>query len=198
MFRDEFRVESIRRKDYDYSSPGVYFMTICTNGFRKDFGVVLKDRLFFSESGEIVDMVWRNIPVQFSSVQIDEFVVMPDHIHGIIRIMPPIEKRTESQSEIQTTAIKNVQHSAEEKLKGGITGRYNPMLSDHSLSKIVRWFKGASSFYIHRRVDKTFSWHTRFYDRIIMNDQDLQFTRNYIRENPRNWLLDHSSNNSSR
>ena len=174
LFRDQFRIQSVRMKGFDYSSPGCYFITICTKGFRRDFGIVGNGTVVLSETGELAKMTWWNLETKFDSIELDDFIFMPDHMHGIIRIKKCIEQ------ELNEVVIKG-------ESRGGVTGLDNPMLTDHSLGKIVRWFKGASSYYIHHKIDKSFGWHPRYFDRILRNRHDLDIARKYIRENLQNW-----------
>ncbi len=190
LFSDQFRIESVRMKGYDYSRPGYYLVTICTKVFRRDFGVVYKGLVSLSETGELAEMTWRNIPVKFDMIELDDFIFMPDHMHGIIRIT---ERKREypmlpELPEIKNSAgMKNIMSASANESRGGVTGLKNPMLSDHSLGKVVRWFKGASSYYIHHKIDKSFAWHPRYYDGILRSQHDLDLARQYIRENPKTW-----------
>jgi REP element-mobilizing transposase RayT len=84
LYRNKYRVESARLKGYDYSSEGIYFVTICTQNFIPYFGHIESGRMIISGYGEIVTKFWIEIPFHFPSVRLDEFVVMPEHVHGII------------------------------------------------------------------------------------------------------------------
>jgi hypothetical protein len=81
---------SIQLKEFDYTSAGAYFVTICTRGREMFFGEVLEDVVRLSEWGEVVQSWWHNIPSYFNNVECDEFVIMPNHIHGIIHISDSI------------------------------------------------------------------------------------------------------------
>lgn len=78
---------SIRLKGYDYASEGVYFVTLCTNDHRCVFGDVRRGEMAVNACGAIVDTWWREIPNHFPNVEMDEFIVMPNHVHGIIKIV---------------------------------------------------------------------------------------------------------------
>ena len=79
---------SIRLKEYDYSEPGEYFVTICTKDRVHLFGNIDNDGMHENELGNIVRHCWIDIPKHFPNVELDEFVVMPNHVHGIIDINP--------------------------------------------------------------------------------------------------------------
>ena len=81
------RRQSIRLQDYDYAQPGAYFVTIVTHLRKNIFGEIIDGRMFLNQAGKIVEQIWRNIPVHFPNTSCENFVVMPNHIHGIINII---------------------------------------------------------------------------------------------------------------
>lgn len=166
LFHGKYRVESARLKGYDYALPGCYFVTICTKNREHFFGGIKNGIIRFSEIGKIAEKFWREIPEHFPYAQLDEFVVMPNHVHGIIQIM----------SREGRDAINRVStHSKTE---------------NASLSKIIRWHKGRSTFEIRKYGISHFSWQSRFYDHIIRDDESLNKIRSYIKQNPSNWVND--------
>ncbi|TSA30337.1 MAG: hypothetical protein D4R67_00590 [Bacteroidetes bacterium] len=193
LFREQYRIASVRLKGYDYSWPGYYMVTICAKGFRKDFGIIMDGSVVLSETGEVVTMTWNLIPERFPAIDLDEFILMPDHLHGIIRIKKQGDRSAGVSccQEATRHGFQSPRHNVRtDHQKGGSTGIYNPMLTDHSLGKVIRWFKGASSYYIHHKVDRSFGWHPRYYDCIIQGMNDLLKARDYIRENPKRWVRD--------
>jgi REP element-mobilizing transposase RayT len=76
--------KSIRLKEYDYSQPGEYFVTICTHSHECVLGKIIHGEMRLNEIGKIVEKCWKEIPIHFPNTELDEFVVMPNHIHGII------------------------------------------------------------------------------------------------------------------
>lgn len=176
LYRDKFRIESTRLKEWDYSSCGYYFVTICLKDKQCLFGEVQEGKIKFSEIGKVVQKCWLEIPAHFKNVGLDEFIVMPNHLHGIVIIS----------NEYCRDAIHGVS-----KDKGGVTAEHNPMLSENSLSKIIRWFKGRSKFEINKIQDQPlFAWQSRFYEHIIRNEKSLKDIRKYIANNPIKWELD--------
>jgi hypothetical protein len=77
---------SIRLKNYDYSSPGAYFITICTYNKQKFFGEIVDGRMELNEAGDFAQACWTSIPEHYPDVRLDKWVIMPDHIHGILWI----------------------------------------------------------------------------------------------------------------
>src|SRR5437764_13494978 len=86
FFRHKYRVESARKNDHDYSQPGFYFVTICTRKMRCTLGSISAQKPQLSEIGGFVETHWHEIHSHYSTVELDEFVIMPNHVHGIIRI----------------------------------------------------------------------------------------------------------------
>ncbi len=86
LFRDTFRVETARHPTWDYSFPGMYFVTICTEAHRCHFGRIRGFEMHVSEIGSVATTEWLRIPSHYSHIRLDEFVVMPNHLHGIVVI----------------------------------------------------------------------------------------------------------------
>ena len=74
----------LRLKEYDYSNPGAYFITICTKNGKCSFGEIEDGRMNLNGTGKMIETEWKDLPKRFSFAQLDEFVIMPNHIHGII------------------------------------------------------------------------------------------------------------------
>jgi putative transposase len=88
LFRNKYRIEPCRLKGHDYSNGNRYFITICTQGKAIWFGKILNQQMILSEYGQIAKKLWQELPEHFSFVSLDEYVIMPDHVHGIIIINP--------------------------------------------------------------------------------------------------------------
>src|SRR5664280_555297 len=109
LFRNKYRIESTRYRGYDYSSPGKYFITICTKNRKPYFGEVENGKMGLSELGIIAKKFWKEIPGHFPNIKLDEFIIMPDHIHGILIInqdslvkAPKLGASTNTKSEFQS------------------------------------------------------------------------------------------------
>ncbi len=177
-----------RLKDHDYSTPGYYFVTICTKGRVEWFGEIKDGAMALNECGKIVCQCWNDLPNHYQNVALDKFVVMPNHCHGVV-------------------VIKNI--PVGNGLKPFPTeGDLKPFpTKNHGLSEIMRGFKTFSS----RRINTVgnglkpfptaagphkFQWQKSFYDHIIRNEIDLNRIREYIVRNPLQWPNDrnHPSN----
>ncbi len=168
-FRNRYRIESNRLKGWDYSSRGAYFVTVCVKDKIECFGRIENGVMKYSKIGLIVQDLWLEIPNHFSNSELDDFVIMPDHVHGIINM------KYDCRDAINRVCTDN----------GGITGKFN-MMPVVSIARIVRWFKGRCSYEL-RNKKINFYWLPRYYDRIIRNEDELNRIREYIRDNPKNW-----------
>ena len=181
-YKQKYRISSIRIKDYDYSDNGSYFVTICTENRKSFFGKIVHDKMHCYPSGKIASEIWHDIPKYFSDIELANWVVMPNHVHGILTI----DKFYRTKRDAGRDAIYRV--SAYRVSTGGITGNKNPMLGQ-SLSRIIRWYKGRTTFEI-RKQQPYFSWQTRFYEHVIRNEKEYQEIAYYIDNNPLNWKKD--------
>ncbi|MFA5103655.1 MAG: transposase [Candidatus Margulisiibacteriota bacterium] len=188
LFKGRYRIETDRLKGWDYSSNGYYFVTICTKNRYPYFGEIKNVKMQLSEIGDIAKRCWNDIPDHFENVILDEYVVMPDHTHGIIVIDRAHNGRCNANGRGAINRASTTNYMATNRdFAGGITGYRNPMLTDVSLSKIIRWFKGRCSFEIRNHLKiLNFRWQSRYYERIIRDRFSLDKCRKYIIENPGN------------
>jgi putative transposase len=168
----EHHRRSIRLQGYDYSSPGMYFITVCTEGKVCSFGEIRGGEMKLNDAGNAVVQAWMAIPERFPSVQLDSFVVMPNHIHGIIFILGKDGPRGKGAASSARTAI---------------LANARP-----TLGKIMRAFKSVSAIKINEIVGRIGRpvWHRNYYEHIVRRGKDLDEIRNYIAENPRQWASD--------
>lgn len=150
-----------RLKEYDYSNAGYYFVTICVNDRKDYFGKIKNGDCVLNEFGIIVKQILENIPIKYPYVELDYYVIMPDHVHIII-IIDPLDVVTGR----------------------GLSQVGNSKLKIKSLSEIIGAFKTMSSKELHLKGLKEFKWQRSFYDRIIRNEMELYQIRKYIEQNP--------------
>ena len=192
-FQNKYRIPSSRLQTWDYGTNGAYFITICTQNREHFFGVVQNGTVQLSEIGKIAEQLWLEIPNQFPFIELGNFVVMPNHVHGILIInkivSPSVETRFIASKNIEYIENKETRLIASLPNKnGGFSGDKNPMLND-TISKIIRWYKGRCTFEC-RKINSDFSWQSRFHDHIIRNSKSFDIIQNYIFENPMNWEKD--------
>lgn len=170
---------STRCKPWDYTSPGRYFVTVNAVGKACIFGDIVDGHMALNEFGRIVDDCWHDIPNHFSNVELDAFVVMPNHIHGIIGIKPRYGDHfvgAQQAAPLQKMfRLRSMDHTI-----------------PHSLSVIIRSFKSAAARRINIIRDEPGAkvWQRNFHDRIVRNPHQLRAFRSYIWNNPRNWSDD--------
>ena len=176
-FQNKYRVDSVRLNDYDYSSDGFYFVTICTKDKINYFGNVVNSGLELSRIGKIAEKCWQEIPKHFPFVTLDKFVVMPNHLHGIIMI-------DRSDKHVETQDFAPLQDNAWQ------PNRFGPQ--SKNLASIIRGLKiGVTKYANEHKIE--FKWQRRYYDHIIRNQKSLENIREYIINNPINW--DNDRNN---
>jgi putative transposase len=171
LYKNKYRIESARCPNWDYAN-GAYFITICTKNRQHFFGEVIGSIMQLSEIGTIVAQEWQKTAQIRPYVQLDAWVVMPDHLHGIIVIANPDGMSRDSPVE---TSRRDVS-----------TG---PRLRSHSLGAIIGQFKSVCTKQIWATGHADFAWQTRFHDRIIRDDVALAAIRSYIASNPQKWHL---------
>ena len=164
LFQNKYRIESTRLKDWDYSIPWWYYITINTKNHIEWFGKIVNEKMVLNRFGKIVDSFWREIPNHFENVELDYYVIMPNHIHGIIII----------NSTVETGYIPSQNKHVYE----------TPCMASLPLGDIIGKFKAAVKRWANKNGYNNFSWQTRFYDRIIRNEKELFNIRKYIDENP--------------
>ncbi|OGK16952.1 hypothetical protein A2774_00450 [Candidatus Roizmanbacteria bacterium RIFCSPHIGHO2_01_FULL_39_12c] len=191
-FRNKYRIPSTRLPNWDYSSAGWYYVTICTKRRVCYFGEIINRKKYLSQIGKLVEQEWLKTQVIRSNVKLDEFTIMPNHIHGIIVIKYTVETHNShaslqkhSHASLQKHSHASLQKHSHASLE---FNKFGPQT--HNLAAIIRGFKSSTSSQIRRSGLKNFSWQSRFYDHIIRSEQSLFKIREYISNNHLNWDTD--------
>ena len=177
---------SIRLKGYDYSSEGAYYVTIVAQGRECLFGEITNGEMHLNEYGKIVQKWWNEIPIHFPNVELGAFVIMPNHVHGIIFIIE--ERRGEVLSPHENPNDNNLNENNQ--------GAETAPLRKPTLGQIVAYFKYQSTKEMNRiETDKAITrfWQRNYYEHIIRDEKDLQNKTDYINANPSLW--DEDDNN---
>ncbi len=169
MYKDVPVRRSIRLRGFDYSSNNLYFVTLCVQDRKPILSKVVGDRAFLSPYGRLADQLWANLPDKFEAIALDEYVIMPNHIHGIIIINAGREDRAPTLGQI--IAYYKYQSTKQYNLSVG-AGSSRPLM-----------LAGSS-----RPFPKI--WQRNYYEHIIRDEDDLNRIRKYIRNNPINWTKD--------
>lgn len=138
-YNNKYRVDSLRLRNWDYGCNASYFITICTFQMKHYFGRISGGHMIYNPIGMIAKEWWCEIPKYFPWIRLEEFVIMPNHIHGIIVFNKDENPRRDAINRVST---------------GGVTGDDNPMRKNN-LARIIRWYKGRTSFEIHK-IAKSF------------------------------------------
>ena len=182
-FQNKYRIASARAQWWDYGWNGAYFITICTQNREHFFGKIVDSKFIASQIGQLAKTIWHEIPNKFQYVELGDFVVMPNHIHGILILDKPDGDTNRDTNDNNRGT--NVEQNQNQTKTGGFAGNKNPMINDN-ISRIIRWYKGRCSFEI-KKIMPDFAWQPRFHDHIIRNDAEYQRISDYIINNPKNW-----------
>ncbi|UOA08691.1 transposase [Methylobacter sp. S3L5C] len=192
-----------------------YFVTICTDNKICFFGNVKEGKMYLSDLGQLANKYWLEMEKQFPFVILDHFIVMPNHVHGIINIDNPLSDSRDAIYRVSNSAdnpdgvdnpdlIYRVSNSTYNpdgvdnsdainrvstvRKIGGVTGNNNPMLHEN-LSRCMNWYKGRCTFEM-RKINTKFFWQPRFIEHVIRNEEDYLKIAEYIQNNPRKWQVD--------
>lgn len=213
--RESLRIDSTsgpRRRlatrlgSYDYAQAGAYFVTICTHERECLLGQVAGDEVTLSPLGRIADQVWYDVPPHFGNVEVDVFVVMPNHVHAIVIISADTREAVQRNETAKgaetaplqrfapaTTDLGNEADGSIKQAKGvGTTQRR------WTLGHVVAFYKYQTTKLVNeiRGSAGTRFWQRNYYERVVRNERELDAIRQYIVNNPLNWELD--AENSAR
>ena len=206
--------KNIRLQNWDYSTPADYFITICTKNREHYFGEIVNAEMTLSNTGVIAYILWHEIKNHAKNIELGEFIVMPNHIHGIISIVENDDTNADAVGD---------GNAGGDGYAGGTDGTVAPVGSGHALtlraqrvqrrdaphqrnhpntretrfqnigkntiSSIIGSYKSAVTKYA-RRLGYEFEWQTRFYDHIIRDEKHYNTIVNYIKHNPEKWTED--------
>ncbi len=195
LYKNKFRIESTRLKKWDYANDGAYFVTICVKDRKELLGEILDGKLKENGLTKIVQNCWEDLPHHYPNCVLDAFVIMPNHVHGLIiidnaRVDPNSHSNVEAGLKPVCTCADPIANSnMETGLKPVSTAAdLSNKTKKYSLCEMVRGFKTFSS----RRINEMNQtqgqpfWQSRFYDHSIRDPISLNEKRQYIQNNPLN------------
>ena len=184
--------KSIRLKGYDYSLPGWYFITICIQNRECLFGDIKNGKIELNDVGLLVNKYWHKLIDKFN-IQLNKYTIMPNHLHGIIRIVgaPPVGARSTMVTRSNRAGIKPAS-------RAGI--KPAPTTTTTTLGNIIGAFKSLTTHEYIQNVDNnhwpSFNkrlWQRGYYERIIRNEIEFKKIREYIQLNPQMWQRDRNN-----
>lgn len=188
LFRGKYRIPSARLIGHDYAWPGRYFVTICTHGRVRWFGKIRNGIMGLNDAGCVVADCWTGIPDHYENVRLGPWIIMPDHLHGIIELVPAVEA---CDSHASTERMPHVfVRKLIREYRYAIGRQTNvpiPRPKPGSLPSIVGQFKSVSTKRIHALGYAHFRWQPRFHDHVIRHDGAYARIARYIRCNPITW-----------
>lgn len=173
--------QSIRLKNYDYSQPGYYFITICTQDRIHRFGKIIDEKMRLNDAGGIVADEWKKTPIMRKNIQLDEWIIMPNHFHAIITVGARCTRPMNN-----TRPLTENGRTVNGRMQSAPTG------SRVVLGDIVRGFKSSVTKRVRQlpNMNDTGLWQRNYWEHIIRNENELNHIRNYIRHNPQKWEMD--------
>jgi putative transposase len=163
---------SIRLKAYDYSQPGLYFVTICTHDLNNPFGIILNGEMRLNQVGKVAHETWLELPMHFPAVELHAHVIMPNHIHGALAI------------------LKRARHAVPLRSESNPESFGKPVAA--SLPTVVRSYKAAVSGRVRAILGKPSYqvWQRNYYERVVRTGDEFREVCRYIIENPQHWAFD--------
>jgi putative transposase len=201
---------SIRMKGFDYSMPGFYYVTLCTQDRENRFGMIANGEMVLNSAGKMVEAEWNRIQERYGHVIIDTYQIMPNHLHGILQISASDKNEKKSYHDgLVGTGLVPVQDFLDESTNNGrsetsinidaSTGMGTRPIPT-VLFDVIGTFKSLTqndyAFQVRKNGWPSFRkrlWQLRFYDHIIRNQGELDRIRGYIIDNPKNWMEDENN-----
>ncbi len=174
------RRRAIRLRGYDYGQEGAYFVTICTRDRICSLGDVVDGDMVLSDAGRLAQATWQALPQHYLNVRLDAWVVMPNHVHGIVWL---VSDGPSTQAGLETRPYR-------QRRTGSVGAGFKP--ARRGLPEIVRGFKTFSARRINaaRNVTGSPFWQRNYYEHVIRSEDALDRIRQYIVDNPAKWHED--------
>lgn len=187
-FQNKYRIHSIRAQWWDYGWNGAYFITICTQNREHYFGEIQDDKMVLSQVGVIADILWHQIPIHHKNIELGDFVIMPNHIHGILIIDKPLDVAMDNvMDNVETGHALSLPSSSSSPVVPGSQRFQN--IGKNTISSIVGSYKSAVTKHANR-LGYPHQWQKLFHDIIIRDSNAYQQISDYIVSNPENWAKD--------
>jgi len=176
-FQGKYRIAPARAQWWNYGWDAAYFITICTKDRETYFGRIIDGEMILSDAGKIADQCWREIPNHASNIELGEYVVMPNHVHGILVLNADIDPGTHVATIRRDKACLVSARSRPPRQTIGKSRFQNP--GRNTISSIIGAYKSAVSKSL-KRLRLYFEWQSRFHDHIIRNEENINGSRNIL------------------
>lgn len=188
-FKGKYRNESARLQNWDYRNDAAYFITICTKDREHYFGEIQNGKMQVSPAGAIAHVLWLEIKNHAKNIGLGEFVVMPNHVHGVL-VLDGNDGMDGDGMDVngggRDVACRDVACNVPT-VKNERMAAISP--KSNSISSIIRSYKSVVTKYCNQ-LELPFAWQSRFYDHVIRDDESFHRISNYINNNPANWNAD--------
>lgn len=200
-FQNKYRIASARAQWWDYGWNGAYYITICTHNRNHYFGEIVDKKMNLSKTGVIADILWNTMRQHHKFVELGDFVVMPNHIHGILILDKPDDGNENGSDgdgcigdDVETGHALSLRQQQQQQQQPStqpqtIGQKRFQNIGKNTVSSIIGSYKSAVTKHANR-LGFPNGWQTRFYDHIIRNDAEYQRISNYINDNPAKWKED--------
>jgi putative transposase len=188
-FQNKYRIPPARLKNWDYGNNGAYFITICTANREHFFGEIVlvndQNEMQLNEIGKLADQFLAEIPKHFPFVELGNYQIMPNHVHGILII----DKNNVVDDVIIDVVVETLQCNVS--TGNGIKNEQMAKISPKpgTISTIIRSYKSVVTKNAHF-IHADFEWQERFHDHVIRDSESFDRIQNYIETNPANWKDD--------
>ena len=186
-FQNKYRIPSARWQNWDYGSDAAYFITICTKNREHYFGEIKNGKMHLSRIGVLADVFWHEIKNHSKNIELGAFVVMPNHIHGIL-ILNGNNVDIDTRTQVETRHALSLPSSPSPPIMAPGHQRFQNQ-GKNTISSIIGSYKSAISKHAQRFGFK-FEWQSRFYDHIIRDEAGYSRISEYIETNPTKWRTD--------
>jgi putative transposase len=195
QFKNKYRISSARLKTWDYSSCASYFVTICTKNKEHFFGEITGKQMQLNDIGKIAEQEWIKTPALRSDMNLElgEFVVMPNHFHGIMIIgankynTPPHGGR-DTMRRVSSARVSNINNDPNMRDIPIGANKFGPQ--SKNLAAIIGGFKSSVTRWVKKSGNDVFGWQRLFHDHVINNTKSFEHIQDYILNNPSSWEKD--------
>jgi putative transposase len=172
---------SIRLPGYDYTQPGAYFVTMVTHGRALLFGEIVDGEMWLNDAGRIAEQCWWDIPAHFPHVALDAFVMMPNHVHGVLWIVDdPAVADVIGVGAKNFSPLRPPPSDTDQRPRG----------TSKTIGSVVRGFKIGVTKWFRQNTHIYTIWQRNYYEHIIRTNEELARVRAYIQSNPQRWTED--------